>query len=160
MTDLTESAPSTTQSGTPDTHQPTLPPEVEKALQAIEDCYTDYQCEDGCCDDRLYNHLDEADLLRAHLTAQAEEIERLNRIMVAIAEEHPQPAEMLFRERKLNETLLDMTAERDRYKALIRDGIQAFAFTRDYVQPKVDLPAIEGWPWYEWCKAAEEATRE
>ena len=129
----------------------TLPPEVEEVIQEFVP--------------RLV--VDEArgvyyprDTLRAHITAQAEEIERLNRMMVAIAEEHPQPAEMLFRERKLNETLLDMTAERDRYKALIRDGIQAFAFTRDYVQPKVDLPAIEGWSWYDWCKAAEEATRE
>ena len=127
----------------------TLPPEVEAAIERP----TVLALPAG-------DKFEVLDIIASHLTAQAEEIERLNRMMVAIAEEHPQPAEMLFRERKLNETLLDMTAERDRYKALIRDGIQAFAFTRDYVQPKVDLPAIEGWSWYDWCKAAEEATRE
>ena len=97
-----------------------LPPEVEEALEMVEECYEDWGCGDGCCGSRRYNHLDEADLLRRHITTQAEEIGRRDRMMVAIAEEHPQPAEMLFRERKLNETLLDMTTERDRYKAMAK----------------------------------------
>ena len=51
MTDLTESAPSTTQRGTPDTYQPTLPPEAHhddnalwfgiNALRGTDDDLTD-----------------------------------------------------------------------------------------------------------------------
>ena len=38
---------------------------------------------------------------------------------------------------------------------LIRDGIEAFRLTREYVGEDT-LPAIEGWSWFDWCEKARE----
>jgi hypothetical protein len=136
VSDLPERTPSTSESGTPGTHQ-TLSPEVEEALGDIEKCSRDYEGEArfGCCVDRIYNHLDEADLLRRHLTAQAEEIERLI-------------------EWRREENL-----ERDRYKAMAEWLAEQASEVEDIATQlaQADVETRSSSP-SEWLKAAEEAT--
>jgi hypothetical protein len=37
---------------------------------------------------------------------------------------------------------------------LVREGVQAFDFTRQYVG-YASLPCTDDWSWYEWCKRAQ-----
>lgn len=118
-----------------------LPPEVEKALMDIEGCAIDYECEDGCCVGRIYNHLDESDLLRRHITAQAEEIERLR--------EAVPPDTLCSRE------YIAVLRQRDRYKAMAE--WLAGRMEKDLAQ--AEYP--DGRPYPDaafYLKAAEEAT--
>lgn len=41
-------------------------------------------------------------------------------------------------------------------RVLLREGIEAFRLTREYVGEET-LPPIEGWTWYEWTKKAQRA---
>ena len=34
-------------------------------------------------------------------------------------------------------------------RALLSDALKAICLTRDYVEPKVSLPALPGWTWYD-----------
>jgi hypothetical protein len=51
-----------------------------------------------------------------------------------------------------------LSEDRDKYKALVLDGIEAVRFTREYVGEEL-LPAIEGWSWFDWLVAAEKAVK-
>ena len=134
MTDLTESAPSTTQSGTPAAHQPTLPPEVEEALSRLR--FEDYGDSLGVLGSDFWNgELRGADLftLHAHITAQAEEIERLRK-------ERPRiPSN--------GHAMLDLLDEVEKYKA-----------QRDWLCEPDNV--VIGYTKAENVERAEEATRE
>lgn len=38
---------------------------------------------------------------------------------------------------------------------LLDESVKAICFTRDYVEPKVSLPPIQGWSWFDICKKIE-----
>lgn len=40
-------------------------------------------------------------------------------------------------------------------KKLISKLVRAIVFTRDYAEPNLNLPAIEGWEWFDACKLAQ-----
>lgn len=44
--------------------------------------------------------------------------------------------------------------------AVIRDGMEAVRLTSEYVQPTVNLLAIEGWSWFDWIVRASAAMGE
>ncbi len=45
-------------------------------------------------------------------------------------------------------------------RAVIRYGMEAIRLTREYVEPTVNLPAIEGWSWFDWVVWASAALGE
>ncbi len=47
-----------------------------------------------------------------------------------------------------------LTAEVARLRGLVRDGIEAFRHTREYVGEH-RLPEVHGWSWYDWTIAAK-----
>lgn len=90
----------------------------------------------------------QAEVKRSHdgIRALTGEVERLTALTDTLAGKHPDAAEMLFRERKLNETLLDLKAENER----LREGLRGYATTSS----KADLMR-EADRWKERAEAAE-----